>query len=125
MKPLRSNVNVPAPRDQLSHFGIFVKLNKFEYLGEHGLGALFILVFPRFFVDNKEMEKQSTLSTSIDSDLKKALTAFCKKRGLKIQSVVENAIREQLEDEIDLTDYQERKNEEEVSLTAVLKKLKK
>lgn len=83
------------------------------------------LVFPRFFVDNKGMEKQSTLSTSIDSDLKKALAAFCKKRGLKIQSVVENAIREQLEDEIDLVSYDERKNEEEVSLATVLKKLKK
>ena len=71
------------------------------------------------------MEKQATLSTSIDSELKKALAAFCKKRGLKIQSVVENAIREQLEDEIDLASYDERKNEEEISLTAVLKKLKK
>jgi antitoxin component of RelBE/YafQ-DinJ toxin-antitoxin module len=76
-------------------------------------------------MDNKRMEKQATLSTSIDSELKEALTAFCKKRGLKIQSVVENAIREQLEDVIDLASYDERKNEEEVSLVAVLKKLKK
>jgi antitoxin component of RelBE/YafQ-DinJ toxin-antitoxin module len=76
-------------------------------------------------MDNNEMEKQSTLSTNIDSDLKKALTVFCKKRGLKIQSVVENAIREQLEDEIDLASYNERKNEEEVSMTALLKKLKR
>lgn len=83
------------------------------------------LVFPRFYVDNHEMEKQATLSTSINSELKKALAAFCKKRGLKIQSVVENAIREQLEDEVDLTTYMERKNEEEISLAAVLKKLKK
>jgi hypothetical protein len=71
------------------------------------------------------MKKQSTLFTSIDSDLKKALTAFCKKRGLKNQSVVESAIRKQLEDEIDLAHYDERKNEEEVSLAAVLKKIKK
>ncbi len=71
------------------------------------------------------MAKQATLSTSIDLELKKALVAFCKKRGFKIQSVVENAIREQLEDEIDLASYQERKNEEEVSLSQVLKKLKK
>jgi antitoxin component of RelBE/YafQ-DinJ toxin-antitoxin module len=76
-------------------------------------------------MDNRGMEKQSTLSTNIDSDLKKALAAFCKKRGLKIQSVVENAILEQLEDEIDLASYDERKNEEEVSLAAILKKLKK
>lgn len=71
------------------------------------------------------MEKQATLSTNIDQDLKKALTAFCKKHGLKIQSVVENAIREQLEDEIDLASYIERKNEEEISLNALLKTLKK
>ncbi len=71
------------------------------------------------------MAKQVTLSTSIDSELKDALAIFCKKKGLKIQSVVENAIREQLEDEIDLASYQERKNEEEISLAAVLKKLKK
>lgn len=71
------------------------------------------------------MAKQVTLSTNIDFDLKEALAAFCKRRGLKIQSVVENAIREQLEDEIDLASYQERKNEEEISLAVVLKKLKK
>ena len=71
------------------------------------------------------MAKQSTLSTNIDSELKEALSLFCKKHGLKIQSVVENAIREQLEDEIDFASYQERKNEEEVSLNTVLKKLKK
>lgn len=71
------------------------------------------------------MSKQATLSTNIDFELKKALSAFCKRRGLKIQSVVENAIREQLEDEIDLTSYQERRNEEEISLSQVIKKLKK
>ncbi|MBN8536672.1 MAG: hypothetical protein J0M15_06440 [Deltaproteobacteria bacterium] len=71
------------------------------------------------------MEKQSTLSTSVDSDLKKTLAAFCKKRGLKIQSFVENAIREQPEDEIDLASYDERKKEEEISLSAELKKIKK
>lgn len=71
------------------------------------------------------MSKQATLSTNIDFELKLALSSFCKKKGLKIQSVVENAIREQLEDEIDLASYQERKSEEEVSLMAVLKKLKK
>ncbi len=83
------------------------------------------LVFPSFFMDNKCMAKQTTLSTNIDSELKEALAVFCKKRGLKIQSVVESAIREQLEDEIDLASYQERRNEEEITLVAVLKKLKK
>jgi hypothetical protein len=71
------------------------------------------------------MSRLVTLSTSIEADLKNALTVFCKKRGLKIQSVVENAIREQLEDEMDLASYDERKNEEEISLATVLKKLKK
>ena len=71
------------------------------------------------------MSKQATLSTNIDFELKEALSSFCKKKGLKIQSVVENAIREQLEDEIDLISYKERKNEEELSLSQVLKKLKK
>ena len=71
------------------------------------------------------MAKQASLSTNIDFELKEALSAFCKKKGLKIQSVVEDAIREQLEDEIDLTSYHERKNEAEVSLSQVIKKLKK
>ena len=71
------------------------------------------------------MSKQATLSTNIDFELKNALSIFCKKKGLKIQSVVEEAIREHLEDEIDLNSYLERKNEEEVSLAQVLKKLKK
>ncbi len=71
------------------------------------------------------MSKYSTLSTNIDSELKKAFTVFCKKRGLKIQSVVETAIREQIEDEIDLLSYRERKDEEEISLAAILTKLKK
>jgi antitoxin component of RelBE/YafQ-DinJ toxin-antitoxin module len=70
------------------------------------------------------MSKLATLSTSIDPELKKALGVFCKKRGLKIQSVVETALREQLEDELDLDAYHERKNEVEVSLATVLKKLK-
>ena len=71
------------------------------------------------------MAKQATLSTNIDFELKTALALFCKKRGLKIQSVVENAIREQLEDEIDLAAYLDRKDEAEVSFSTALRKLKK
>ena len=71
------------------------------------------------------MSKVTTLSTSIDTDLKRALAAFCKQRGLKIQSVVENAIRERLEDEMDLSSYAARRDEEEISLAEVVKKLKK
>jgi len=71
------------------------------------------------------MAKLANLSTQIDSELKKALSIFCKNRGLKIQSVVENAIREQLEDEMDLADYLKRKDEGEISLSFALKKLKR
>lgn len=72
------------------------------------------------FMNNNGKSKQATLSTNIDFELKEAFGLFCKKRGLKIQSVVENAIREQLEDEIDLASYHERKNAEEVSLSLSL-----
>lgn len=71
------------------------------------------------------MAKQATLSTNIDLELKKALSDFCKRHGLKIQSVVENAIREQLEDELDLGSFHERKDEEEVPLSQILKKQRK
>lgn len=62
----------------------------------------------------------TTLSTSIDPDVKKALNAYCKRRGLKVQHVVESAILEQLEDEIDLEAYHQRKNEKTFSLEEVL-----
>ncbi len=71
------------------------------------------------------MAKTATLTTNISADLKKALSLFCKRRGLKIQSFVEEAIRDQLEDEADLASYFERKDEDEISLTSVLKKLGK
>lgn len=61
------------------------------------------------------MSSVVTLSTNIDLKLKKALTDFCKKRGLKIQHFVEKAIVEQLEDEIDLEAYYKRKDEESIS----------
>lgn len=71
------------------------------------------------------MSRQVTLSTLISVDLKKALTTFCKTRGLKIQTIVENAIRERLEDEMDLAAFEKRKDEEETKLAKVMEKLKK
>lgn len=71
------------------------------------------------------MARHSTLSTVIDSDVKKALVTFCKKKGLKIQHMVENAILEQLEDELDAEMYQQRKGEREIPLADVLKILGK
>lgn len=70
------------------------------------------------------MAKLTSISTNIDPDLKKALTSYCKKKGLKIQSFIENAILEQLEDLVDIEDYHSRKNEETVSLNELLKKYK-
>ncbi len=70
------------------------------------------------------MKKRSNLSIQIDSQIKKALILFCKERGLKIQTVVENAIYEYLEEELDLSTCETRKNEEEISLATVVKKLK-
>lgn len=67
------------------------------------------------------MGKLVTLSTNLDIQIKEALTAFCKKKGLKIQHFVEKAIVEQLEDEIDLEAYYQRKDEETVSFSSLLK----
>ena len=67
------------------------------------------------------MGKLVTLSTNLDIQIKEALTAYCKKKGLKIQHFVEKAIVEQLEDEIDLEAYYQRRDEETVSLSSLLK----
>lgn len=66
------------------------------------------------------MSDVATLSTVIDARVKKALSEYCKRRGLKLRFVVEEALIEQLEDEIDLEAYQLRKNEETFSLEEVL-----
>lgn len=73
------------------------------------------------------MSQTANLSTVIDSDIKTAATKYCKQRGIKLQYFIEQAIIEQLEDEMDLATYHQRKNEETVSLAEILKskKLKK
>lgn len=67
------------------------------------------------------MRRQTTLSTIIDSEIKKAATQYCNQRGIKLQYFVEQAIVEQLEDEIDLAAYHQRKDEETVSLEQILR----
>ncbi|HEX5036291.1 MAG TPA: DUF6290 family protein, partial [bacterium] len=62
------------------------------------------------------MSQTTTLSTEIDSRVKKAAMEFCKRRGMKLRYLVEQALVEQLEDEIDLEAYRARKDEETVSL---------
>lgn len=63
-------------------------------------------------------------STTIHPELKKAANLFCKKRGLKLQHLVEEALLDYLEDEMDLEACRERMNEESIPLESLLKQLK-
>ena len=66
------------------------------------------------------MNETATLSTIIDARVKDALVRFCKRRGIKLRYLIEQAIVEQMEDEIDLEAYHARREEETVSLEEVL-----
>lgn len=66
------------------------------------------------------MNETATLSTIIDARVKEALVSLCKRRGIKLRYLIEQALVEQLEDEIDLEAYHARRNEETVSLEEVL-----
>jgi antitoxin component of RelBE/YafQ-DinJ toxin-antitoxin module len=66
------------------------------------------------------MAQTATLSTIIDSRIKRAATAFCKKRGLKLRYLVEQALLEQLEDELDLQAFLQRRNEDTISFEDIL-----
>ena len=56
----------------------------------------------------------------IDARVKSALSVYCKRKGLKVRYVVEEALIERLEDEIDREAYYARKDEALVSLEDVL-----
>ena len=71
------------------------------------------------------MAKAATLSTLIDARVKEAVSHFCKQRGLKLQYLVEEALVERLEDEIDLAAYHERRHEERISLDGILSEVRK
>ena len=62
----------------------------------------------------------ATLSTVIDARVKRALSLYCKRKGLKVRYVVEEALIEQLEDEIDVQAYYASKDEGLISLEDVL-----
>lgn len=70
------------------------------------------------------MANVATLSTVIAPEVKRAARAYCKRHGLKLRYLVEKALVEQLEDEIDLEAYRARKAEETVSFEAVLRRSK-
>ena len=71
------------------------------------------------------MNETSTLSTIIDARVKDAITAFCKERGIKMRYLIEEALVDRLEDEIDLEAYRARRDEETISLDEVLAGLSK
>lgn len=71
------------------------------------------------------MSETATLSTIIDAGVKDAVTRFCKSRGIKVRYLVEQALIEQLEDEIDIDAYRSRRDEETFSLEEVLAGLNK
>lgn len=66
------------------------------------------------------MGQTATLSTMIDAGVKEAVNRFCKRRGLKLRHLVEQALIEQLEDELDLEAYLQRREEETVPLEKIL-----
>ncbi|MDQ3490367.1 MAG: DUF6290 family protein [Acidobacteriota bacterium] len=65
------------------------------------------------------MSETATLSTIIDARVKDAITSFCKRRGIKLRYLVEQALIEQLEDEIDLEAYRSRRDEETFSFEEI------
>ena len=67
----------------------------------------------------------ATLSTVIDAQVKKAVDELCKRRGIKLRYLVEQALLEQIEDEVDLEDYRKRKNEPTSTLEDILAGLKR
>ena len=71
------------------------------------------------------MSETATLSTIIDARVKDAVARFCKRRGIKMRYLIEQALIEQLEDEIDLEAYRARREEETFSLEEILAGLKK
>lgn len=71
------------------------------------------------------MSETATLSTIIDARVKDAVTEFCKRRGIKMRFLIEQALIEQLEDEVDLEAYQKRRSEETFTLEEVLAGLRK
>ena len=70
------------------------------------------------------MVKADPFSTSMDTKIKSALQKFCKQKGLKISSFVEEAVLEKLEDEYDVEIYKQRRNEPRLSMDAVFKSLR-
>ncbi len=64
------------------------------------------------------------LATRVDSHLKKAIDAFCREYGYRIQRFVQDALLDKLEEFEDLRDIRKARKEPTKPLSAVLKELK-
>jgi hypothetical protein len=71
------------------------------------------------------MANLATLSTVVAPEVKRAARAYCKRHGLKLRFLVEKALVEQLEDEVDLEAYRARKAEQTLPLEVVLGRSKR
>ena len=60
------------------------------------------------------------LSTTISPEIKRAADAYCKRNGIKMSFLVERALVEQLEDEMDIEAYHQRRNEPTESLESIV-----
>ena len=68
----------------------------------------------------KSTQRAVPFSTMIDVHVKAAVGEFCKRRGLKLRYLVEQALIEQLEDATDLEAYFQRRAEKTIPLERVL-----
>lgn len=57
------------------------------------------------------MSEAAELSVVIDARLKSSITALCKKRGVSLSDLVEEALIEHLEDVVDLEAFRQRRSE--------------
>lgn len=60
------------------------------------------------------------LTIKIDSELKNALMLFCRKKGMSIDHLIEDALIEKLEDEIDIQFFDRRSEEGVVPFEAII-----
>ena len=70
-------------------------------------------------------QKNTTLSTTLTKEAKEALSAFCLRRGLKINSFLEEIIWDRLEEEMDIEIANDSSEKGMIDLEDFKKSLKK
>ncbi len=68
----------------------------------------------------RQLNQAVPFSTMIDLRVKVAVGDFCKRRGLKLRYLVEQALVEQIEDEMDVEAYFERRNQKTIPLEKII-----